>query len=67
MTISELRASVDCGLCTWLQVEATLINSRTSALTRRQFLKGEIKLSRYADRMLLELINSGGVPLRVAT
>ena len=64
MKLSEIRDSVNAGLCTWLQVHETLINSRTSHHTRRLFLQGEIELGAYADAMLRELACSGAVPLR---
>ena len=64
MKLSELQQSVNAGLCTWLQVHETLINSRTSHHTRRLFLQGDIELGPYADVMLRQLVCSGAVPLR---
>jgi hypothetical protein len=64
MKLPELQDSVNAGLCTWLQVHETLINSRTSHHTRRLFLQGELDLGPYVDAMLRDLVSSGAVPLR---
>ena len=64
MTITDLRALVRDGACTWLQVHETLINAGTTHCARRRYLDGEMALAPSPNAMLDELVRSGVVPLR---
>ena len=63
MTITDIKALVSDGACTWLQVHETLINAGTTHSARRQYLDGKVALSPTSNAMLGELVRSGVVPL----
>ncbi|MEO6865804.1 MAG: hypothetical protein ABI229_10160, partial [Gemmatimonadaceae bacterium] len=62
MTFSKIKTCIELGLCTWEQVQNTLVNAGMAQSEIADFIDGSVEMGRQPQAMLNQLIETGMVP-----